>query len=207
MEALEAASEFNVAFICTGNRFRSVLAEATFGAATQGLPVGVASYGTLDIGPARPLPVAVLEARAHGLDISSHEATCVNNADLTETSLVLGFEAEHVLAAVNDAGAQPERAFILLELVDLLDRLGVAGEGASISKAFANVARAHASRRADPRRRLVPEIEDPVGMPTAVQHAIGRGVYDAARALALQLFGRAGPQRVGSDDAVLPRIV
>jgi protein-tyrosine phosphatase len=199
------SGQFDVVFVCTGNRFRSVVAEATFGAATEGLPVRVASYGTLDIGPAGPLPVAALEARSFGLDVSTHVARCVTNADLREASLVVGFEAEHVVTAVNDAGARPERAFILLELIDLLDSVETAGEGDAVSNAVEYVARAHARLRAESRRRSVPEIEDPVGMPASAQHAIGRGVYHATNRLALQLFGRTGPHQVGPDGAALPR--
>ena len=39
---------FHVVFICTGNRFRSVLAEHRLRQATSGLPVRVSSFGTLD---------------------------------------------------------------------------------------------------------------------------------------------------------------
>src|SRR5207247_4399470 len=113
---------FRVAFVCTGNRFRSVLAAAAFGSAAGGLPVHAESYGTLDLGPAAPLPEAIREASAIGLDVSSHAARSLNEADLGGASLVVGFEAQHVVAAVDVAGALVERIFVLPELVDLLDR-------------------------------------------------------------------------------------
>jgi protein-tyrosine-phosphatase len=185
-----ASGSFSVAFVCTGNRFRSVIAEAAFHVATDDLPVHVMSYGTLELGPAEPLPEAVREANALGLDISTHVARSLTDADLRDTSLVVGFELEHAVTAVNVADASPERVFILLELVDLLDRIGVVRRPDPIEQAFESIARAHASRLAGPRRRLGPEIEDPLSLPGPSQRAIGQAVHGGVRTLALQLFGR-----------------
>jgi protein-tyrosine-phosphatase len=190
---LEPASEtFALAFVCTGNRFRSVIAEATFRSAAEGLPVRVESYGTLELGPAEPLPSAVREAQAFGLDISTHTAKSLTDADLTQTSLVVGFELQHAVAALDVAGARLECVFILPELVDLLDRIGVVRRPDPIDQASENIARAHANRRTDPRRRAGPEIEDPVSLPRNAQRAIAQAVHRGAEALALQLFGRSG---------------
>src|SRR5713101_4762767 len=108
-----ASGTFGVAFVCTGNRFRSAIAEATFRSAAEGLPVRTVSYGTLELGPAEPLPAAVREAHALGLDISSQVARSLTYADLTQMSLVIGFELKHAVAAVDVAGARLERVFIL----------------------------------------------------------------------------------------------
>jgi protein-tyrosine-phosphatase len=190
MEPAAASGPFSVAFVCTGNRFRSVIAEAAFRSSADGLPVRVVSYGTLELGPAQPLPAAVREAQALGLDISTHVARSLADADLTQTSLVVGFELKHAVAAVDVAGARPEHVFILLELVDLLDRIGAVRRPDPIDQAVHNIARAHAARRAGPRRRPGPEIEDPISLPRPSQRAIGQAVHDGAGALALQLFGQ-----------------
>jgi protein-tyrosine-phosphatase len=190
MEPDSASGAFSVAFVCTGNRFRSVVAEAAFRSAAEGLPVRVVSYGTLELGPVEPLPDAVREADALGLDISTHLARSLADADLTQMSLVLGFELRHAVAAVDVAGARPERVFILPELVDLLDRTGVVRRPDLVDQAVENIARAHASRRADPRRRPGPEIEDPISLPGPAQKAIAQAVHAGTEALALQLFGR-----------------
>jgi protein-tyrosine phosphatase len=190
MEPDSASGAFSVAFVCTGNRFRSAIAEAAFRSAAEGLPVRVVSYGTLGLGPAEPLPAAVREAHALGLDISRHVARSLTDGDLTQTSLVLGFELKHAVAAVDVAGARQERVFILPELVDLLDRIGVVRRQDPIDQAVENITRAHASRRVDPRRRPGPEIEDPISLPEPSQRAIGQAVHDGAEALALRLFGR-----------------
>jgi protein-tyrosine-phosphatase len=192
MEPAAASGPFSVAFVCTGNRFRSVIAEAAFRSSADGLPVRVVSYGTLELGPAQPLPAAVREAHALGLDISTHVARSLADADLTQTSLVVGFELKHAVAAVDVAAARLEHVFILLELVDLLDRIGVVPRPDPIDQAVENLGRAHASRRAHARRRPGPEIEDPISLPEASQRAIGLAVRDGVAALALQLFGRDG---------------
>jgi protein-tyrosine-phosphatase len=185
-----SSGQFSVVFVCTGNRFRSVIAEAAFRTATEGLPVHVMSYGTLELGPAEPLPAAVREAHALGLDISNHIARSLTDADLTQTSLVVGFELEHAVTAVNVADASPEHVFILLELVDLFDRIGVVRGPDPIEQAVENIARAHASRRAGSGRRPGPEIGDPISLPGPSQRAIGQAVLDGVQTLAVQLFGR-----------------
>jgi protein-tyrosine-phosphatase len=190
MEQASASGPLSVAFVCTGNRFRSVIAEAAFRSAADGLPVRVASYGTLELGPAQPLPEAVREAHALGLDISAHVARSLADADLTQASLVVGFELKHAVAAVDVAGARPEHVFILLELVDLLDRIGAVRRPDPIDQALHNIARAQAARQAGPRRRPGPEIEDPISLPGPAQRSIGQAVHDGARALALRLFGQ-----------------
>jgi protein-tyrosine-phosphatase len=190
MESGSSSGTFDVAFVCTGNRFRSVVAEATFRSAVEGLPVQVVSYGTLELGPVEPLPEAIREAQAFGLDIKRHVARSLTDADLTQTSLVVGFELKHAVDAVAVAGASIERVFILPELVDLLERIGVIQRPDPIDQAAENIARAHANRRADPLRRSGPEIEDPVSLPRIRQRAIAQAVHDGAQTLALQLFGR-----------------
>jgi protein-tyrosine-phosphatase len=183
------AARLDLAFVCTGNRFRSPIAAAAFRAAVEGVPVQVTSYGTLDLGPVEPLPAAVREAHALGLDISSHVARSLREGDLRETSLVLGFEREHVVAAIEVAGAPVERAFMLAELIDLLDRIEVACGPDPLAQAAENLARARACRRAERSRRSVSEIADPVALPEAAQHAIAQAVARGAEALARRLFG------------------
>jgi protein-tyrosine-phosphatase len=179
---------FRVAFVCTGNRFRSVLAAAAFRSAADGLPVHVESYGTLDLGPAAPLPGAVSEASALGLDVSAHAARFLNDAELGDASLVVGFEAQHIVAAVGVASAPVERAFVLPELVELLDRIDVPRGPDPVAHAREAVARAHAVRRGEGRRRSVREIEDPIALPDAAQRHIAQAVYHGATTLAARLF-------------------
>jgi len=60
------AAAFRIDFVCTGNRFRSPLAAELLRRAIGGLPVEVASVGTLDLGPLSALPEAMEEWRPSG---------------------------------------------------------------------------------------------------------------------------------------------
>lgn len=180
---------FRVAFVCTGNRFRSALAEAAFRTATTGLPLEVSSYGVLDLGSAPPLPQAIQAATAHGLEISAHVARPLVTADLSEVSLAVGFEAHHAAAAVEIAGAPVERVFLLLELVELLDRVHVGFAADPIERAVTALACAHRFRHTDPASAIPREIPDPADVLEAGQATIGRIVYKGTTQLARELFG------------------
>lgn len=173
---------FAVAFVCTGNRFRSVLAAAAFAAAAPDARFRVESYGTLDLGPAEPLPGAVREARALGLDVTAHRARCLRDAELEDVNLVVGFELAHVVAAVERAGARVERTFVLSELAGLL------ADGAVTGDAVAQIEHAHVLRSNGERRRIA-EVRDPVSLPAAAQTAIARTVVEGAQAIARRLVG------------------
>jgi protein-tyrosine-phosphatase len=179
---------FRVAFVCTGNRFRSAMAEAAFRAAAGDLPVEVVSYGTLDVGLVGALPQALRAAEAYGLELSGHVARPLATADLAD-SLVVGFERQHAAAAIELARAAPERTFLLQELVDLLDRLPLHLSPDAVEHAADVIARAHISRSSDSARRAGGEIPDPVAFLEHDQLAIGRLVYDEVTALARSLFG------------------
>ena len=78
-----------VAFVCTGNRFRSPLAAALFaaGAGAEEVPVHVASLGTLELGPVPALPEALEVARSMGVDLSRHRARTVAGSNLERFEL------------------------------------------------------------------------------------------------------------------------
>jgi protein-tyrosine-phosphatase len=179
---------FDVAFVCTGNRFRSVLAAAAFAAAASDDRFRAESYGTLDLGPAEPLPGAVREARALGLEVSSHRARCLTDADLEDANLVVGFELAHVVAAVEVAGARVERTFVLPELADLLAADDPPFEGDAVAAADTRIRKAHVLR-SNGRRRTITEIRDPVSLPAAAQTAVARSVVEGTQSIARRLAG------------------
>ena len=111
---------FSIAFVCTGNRFRSPLAAAFVHRLTLGLPVRTESYGTLRVEDAPPLPEAAEMAVWCGVSLAEHRTRFVNNASLENIDLLLGFEPAHVRQAVVDAQAPRERSFMLGEFVPLL---------------------------------------------------------------------------------------
>lgn len=184
-----APAPIRVAFICTGNRFRSVLAEAAFRSVAALLPVEVDSYGLLDLRSSPPLPGAARTAEVYGLRISSHVARSLGTADLSQHSLVVGFEPQHVTAAIEIAGARPERAFLLSELIGLLEHVGIDPRPNLTDQTVDAVRRAHNRRLADPARRIGGVIGDPMGMSDRDQWAIGEAVCEGAIRLARELFG------------------
>jgi len=179
-------AKLTVAFICTGNRFRSPLAAAAL-SAEAGAPVSATSAGVLELGPVPALPEAVEIARSFGLDLGSHRARALSELDLASFDLVLGFERNHVAAAVVDAGARIERTFTLPELVLLLEALPPREtESDPVARARSRVARAHAARQ--PRAARVPEVVDPLGRQRREQRKVAEQVSELVRRLTRLLF-------------------
>lgn len=176
----------DVVFLCTGNRFRSPLAAAVF-RATAGEAVRVESFGTLELGRVPALPEAVAAARAAGLELRDHRARAVPVGALARAELVLGFERDHVVAAVVDGRARREVAFTLPELADLLARIGPTDDDATPDEL---VARAHGLRQERSRDWRPPEVADPLGLDSSAQRAIAARVEELAAAVARALFRR-----------------
>ena len=119
---------FDVVFICTGNRFRSVLAEHRLREVTTGLPVRVSSLGTLDASGIPALADAVELGSAAGFDLAEHRSRTLLGEELSAVDLVVGFERHHVAAAVVEAGASREKTFGAYELAELLARIEPPGD-------------------------------------------------------------------------------
>jgi protein-tyrosine-phosphatase len=175
---------FELVFVCTGNRARSPLAEALFRRYSKGMNVRVRSAGTVGLDRLPPLPGAVKAGRALDVDIARHRTRPLADLDLGSADLVLGFEPFHVEAAI-EAGAPPERAFLIGELVALLSPDEHVGE--VVRRARDAVARAHR------RRLLVPSgttatIADPLGKSRSVMQATAKEIDDLVHRLALALL-------------------
>lgn len=148
-----------IVFVCTGNRARSVLAAELLRRATVGQPVVVESRGTLELGAVPVLPEALRAGERLNLDLSAHRATALAPRELADADLVLGFEPDHVAAAVVDGGARRERTFTLPELVELASGAPPAGD---LEERIAVLSeRAHARRRGSP--LAAAGIRDPLG--------------------------------------------
>jgi protein-tyrosine-phosphatase len=182
-----AADPFDIVFICTGNRFRSVIGAGLMKRLTEGMPVRTTSAGTLDLGPVEALPEALELAPSLDLDLTEHRARCVRNVDLSEADLVLGFEYQHLAAAVTEGEARRERTFTLPELVVLLEEGGTVIDGGDLVAG----ARRAVQRAADDARpgghRL--EIADPLGASPEVFHGTALEVRALTERLAELLFG------------------
>jgi protein-tyrosine-phosphatase len=179
---------FDVVFICTGNRFRSAIAEALLTRLTEGLPVRTTSAGTLDLGPVGVLPEALELAPGLGIDLSAHRARCIRDVDLSDADLVLGFERVHLATAVVECAAPRERSFTLPELVALLrERDPALGGDDPIARARGAVRAAHEARNSHGRRL---ELGDPLGGPPELFQQTAAELRALTETLAARLFGR-----------------
>ena len=182
---------FHVVFICTGNRFRSILAEHRLRQATSSLPVHVSSLGTLDDPGLPALADAVELGAAAGFDLAGHRSRTLLGEDLRAVDLVVGFERNHVASAVVESGAPREKTFGAYELAELLARIEPPGDLPVVERAREAVSRAHAARTAA--ERPFRELDDPVGRGRSFAAETARLVGDQTARIAFGLFGARPP--------------
>jgi protein-tyrosine-phosphatase len=172
-----------IMFVCTGNRARSPLAQALLKRHVAARPLDARSSGVLDLGPLPVLPEMQVIAGTYGVDLSAHRARAFAVGELREADLVLGFESEHVAAAVVDGGARRERTFTLLEFVELMnefgDYLGVP------DPVHSWVASAHGARTGSPLG--APGIADPLGRSSETFERVAEQINESVARLAATL--------------------
>ncbi|CAN5227784.1 low molecular weight protein arginine phosphatase [soil metagenome] len=187
---------FSIAFVCTGNRFRSPLAAAFVDRLAVGLPVSTQSYGTLPLEGAPALPEAVEIARSCGVSLAKHRSRYLDNASLTDVDLLIGFEPLHVQQAVVDAQAARERSFMLRDLISLLAGAGpAASDEDAVRRARSLVARA-GERAADAPSLRASEMRDPFGGPWKVYRQSAAEIRELSIELAQLLFGVGDSRRL-----------
>jgi protein-tyrosine-phosphatase len=179
---------FSIAFVCTGNRFRSPLAAAFVHRLTLGLPVSTESYGTLHIEDAPPLPEAAEIAVWCGISLADHRSRFLNNASLQNVDLILGFEPTHVRQAVVDAQAPRERAFTLGDFVHLLAPYEARPANDVVRHARSLVADA-GQRFADSTGLRSESIRDPFGGTWKVYRQTAHEIRALSIELVARLFG------------------
>ena len=183
------AEYFSIIFVCSGNRFRSPLAEGFVRSLTQGLPVVVGSFGTLEIGSVPPLEEAEHIAEACGVDLSRHRTRHLGSQSLADTDLLLGFEKEHARSAVVDAGVRADRAFMLREIVSLLGGDQVHRTGDIVADGRLAVRTAAERRAALSQESKIEPIRDPFGGSWRLHKSVAAEVRDLSIALVDGLFG------------------
>jgi protein-tyrosine phosphatase len=188
MENAGERGEFEIVVICSGNRFRSPISEAVLRDATSGLPVHVSSAGTLDLRSGPAFVEAVEIARSYGLDLSAHCSRRLRDADIAGADLVLGFEPIHVAAAVAEAGARRERAFLLTELAEYAATLAPPRAVDPRERARLGIEAAHEARLAAGSPHA-PEVSDPVGGSPAEFLRTGERVRALTLSVTEFLFG------------------
>jgi protein-tyrosine phosphatase len=184
-----ATDVFRIAFICTGNRFRSPLAQYLTRALAPDVALETSSFGLRDVAGSPVLPEAATEARRLRLDVSAHQATSLAGQRLENADLVIGFERIHVATAVLDAGAVKARTFTLPELVELLEEIDAPLEADPLARARAALVRAEWVRRHRPNPSVFPELGDPWGASPEIYVETGARVEELCRRLVRGLFG------------------
>ena len=176
---------FRICFVCTGNRCRSPVAAGAFERSTKGLPVEITSAGILEAGHSSPKET-VRAAREAGLVLDRHRSRTLGDLDLSDYDLVIGFEFDHIAAAVVDHRARRETTFGLRELVGLLEEIEPPEEPDPIARARTALKRANELRGDDlPRVRPV---RDPYGLPLGEHRKMVATVTDLCERLARGLF-------------------
>jgi protein-tyrosine phosphatase len=204
---------FSIAFVCTGNRFRSPLAEAFVHRLTLELPVTTGSYGTLPLENAPPLPEAVELALSCGISLANHRTHYLNNASLWDVDLLLGFEAGHVQQAVVDAHAPRERSFTLRDFVSLLPAAaGPAARDEDVVGRARSLVAAAGVRFAEFTKPTMSATRDPFGGPWKLYRQTASDIRDLSVTLVERLFGVADahglppvPQKLGRARKTLRR--
>jgi protein-tyrosine-phosphatase len=181
---------FSIVFVCTGNRFRSPLAEAFVQRLTLGLPVTVGSYGTLPLESAPPLREAVEIASACGISLSDHHTRYLNNASLEDADLLLGFEPTHVRQAVVDGRAPLERSFLMRDFVSFLPpAAGLAAPDEDVVKRARSLVAAAGERPVELQNPTMSAMRDPFGRPWKVYRQTASEIRDLSVSLVERLFG------------------
>ena len=195
---------FSIAFVCTGNRFRSPLAEAFVQRLTHGLPVTVGSYGTLPLENAPPLPEAVEIALSCGISLTDHRTRYLNKASLQNVDLVLGFEPAHVQQAVVDAQAPRERSFAVRDFVPLLPPAGSAAPDDDLVKRARSLVTLAGERFTESPKPMT-AMPDPYGGPWKVYRQTASDIRDLSVTLVERLFEIADPHSVPAVPTKLGR--
>jgi protein-tyrosine-phosphatase len=177
---------FSIAFVCTGNRFRSPLAEAFVHRLTLGLPVTVGSYGTLPQENAPPLPEAVEIALWCGISLADHRTRYLNNASLDKLDLLLGFEPAHVRQAVVDAQSPRDRSFTIR---DFVTNLPTAPPDEDVVGRARSLVVATGERLDELQSSKMSAMPDPFGGPWKVYRQTASEVRDLSLILVEKLFG------------------
>lgn len=190
-----AGRNFSVCFICTGNRFRSPLAQAFVERLTLGLPVQISSAGTLESDNAPALPEVRQIAVLCGVDLSGHRSRRLSALSLEASDLVIGFEEAHVRRAIVDAGAPRANTFTFRELVRLLEKCAPAADSMTVEHAQTAVTLADELRRRNPTAAGEDTgVPDPLGRSWKLQREIAVQIRDLSLELAEHVFGVAGSE-------------
>lgn len=107
---------FQIAVLCTGNACRSPFAEHCLRRRLDQNQFSVVSAST-GLHEGIRSPAGMIDAASSlGVDLSAHRSTPLTRLELASFDLVIGFELQHVAAAIVHAGAPKEKVFTLPDL-------------------------------------------------------------------------------------------
>jgi protein-tyrosine-phosphatase len=184
--------QFTIVFVCSGNRFRSPLAEAFVRRLTVGLPVVVQSFGTLQLGAAPVLAEASKLGHWCGVDLSQHRARLIGVESIDDTDLLIGFDQEHVRRGVIDGNASTRRSFTFSQIVALLEDVAEVETTDVVQRARHAVGQAAARRDADPDAWEAGPIADPFGRSWRVYRETAAEIRELSLRLVDALFDVSG---------------
>jgi len=113
----------------------------------------------------------------------------LGDLDLADMDLVIGFERKHIVGAAVDGHARPEKSFLLLELVGILDSVQFPPADDVVERARQAVALADAYRGT---QTWTQSIADPWGGSAVQYEQTAAHVRDLSTRLGGQLFGTEG---------------
>lgn len=165
--------------MCSGNSFRSPIAEAFLGAMArdQGLNVTAESAGTLQ-GYRSIAPSALAAIGSDGLDMSHHQSRLLGRRAIRRSDLVLGMAREHVRETVALDPPAWQRSFTLKEFVRRGEAVGARPEGEPLGAWLEKVG---AGRRRE--ELLGSSTADDVADPMNGGDALCRAIADEVRDL------------------------
>lgn len=163
--------------VCTGNVFRSAVAEAALRRRLGELGVGcaVASAGLVQDGAPAPASVVAAAKELLALDLSAHRSRLLRRADVEGADLVVGMARQHVREAVLLVPDAWLRSFTLKELVRRADRYGPRRVGEDLPAWLERLAAGR--QRADMAGASEDDdVPDPVAAPPEVLAAVVRDI-------------------------------
>lgn len=182
-----------VLFVCTGNVFRSPMAQAFLVALarSRNLDVTVESAGTLE-GERVIVPGALDAIGSDGIDMSAHRSKLLDVPAIARADLVLGMAREHVREVVLLEPSAWDRTFTLKELVRLAESVGARERRQELDKWLAQVS---AGRRRESMMGWSErdDVEDPVALGPSEYRRTGEEIRDLVARLVAQVWPWSGP--------------
>jgi protein-tyrosine phosphatase len=182
--------------VCTGNIFRSAVAEAALRRRLGQLGVAsvLASAGLVTEGAPAPASVVAAAKELLALDLTAHRSRRLAAADVEAADVVIGMAREHVREAVILVPGAWPRSFTLKELVRRAAAAGPRGAGEDLPAWLARLG-AGRGRGGMAGASAADDVPDPVGAPPEVL----AGVVREIGRLVDELAGSAWPAGAEGD--------